>query len=95
MSFKPKIGPLGDSAVLIQLGDQIELTVNQRVHALANLIRASSFEGIVETVPAYTTLLVHYDPLILSFTRIKNHLREKIAQVQEMNLENRGGSKSR
>jgi len=81
--MNPRILPLGDSSVLVQLGDEIELKVNQRVQALAKLIEASGFHGIVETVPAYSTLLVHYDPLILPFSRVKNELRAKIAQVEE------------
>jgi KipI family sensor histidine kinase inhibitor len=83
MYFKPRIVPLGDSSLLIQLGDEIDLAVNQRVHVLASLIEASSINGIIETVPAYATLLVHYDPLILSFTQIKKHLQTKIAHVNE------------
>jgi inhibitor of KinA len=81
--MKPRIVPVGDSSVLIQLGDEIDFVVNQRVHALANLIEVASMEGIIETVPAYATLLIHYDPLRLSFTQIKNHLRLKITQVEE------------
>jgi len=81
--MKPGVVPLGDSAVLVQLGDEIDLTVNHRVHTLANLITTSAITGIIETVPAYATLLVHYDALILSFTQIKNILREKLTQIQE------------
>ncbi len=81
--MKPGIVPLGDSSVLVQLGDEIDLTLNQRVHALENLIETSFINGIIETVPAYATLLVHYDPLILSFTQIKNLLRTKMAQMEE------------
>ena len=81
--MKPRIVPLGDSSVLVQLGDEIDLAINQRVHTLANLITTSAINGIIETVPAYATLLVHYDPLILSFTQIKNLLRVKINQVEE------------
>src|SRR5262245_9988334 len=83
MTFKPKIVPLGDSAVLIQLGDEIDLTINQYVHALASLVNMSPPQGVLETVPAYGTLLVHYDPLILSFVQIKNYLREITAQVPD------------
>jgi len=83
MTFKPKIAPLGDSSLFIQLGDEIDLPVNQSVHALAELINISSLAGIVETVPAYSTLLVHYDPLVLSFAQIKNDLRALIAQAQK------------
>ena len=81
--MNPRIVPLGDSSVLVQLGDEIDLTINQRVHALANLIANSVINGVIETVPAYATLLVHYDPLILSFTQMKDHLREKMTQMQE------------
>lgn len=83
MHFKPRLFPLGDSSLLIQLGDEIDLAINQRVHALASLIEGSSIHGIIETVPAYATLLVHYDPLILSFTQLKNYLRTKVNLVEE------------
>lgn len=84
MHFKPKLLPLGDSSLLIQFGDEIDFTVNQRVHALASLMEGSPIQGIIETVPAYATLLVHYDPLVLSFTQLKNHLRTKIDFVEEI-----------
>jgi len=83
MHFKPRIVALGDSSILIQLGEEIDLGVNQRVHALAGLVEPSAIAGIIETVPAYATLLVHYDPVILSFNQIKNTLREKLTHIQE------------
>lgn len=81
--MKPHILPLGDSAILIQLGDEIDLLINRRVHALANLIETSRVDGIIETVPAYATLLVQYDPLLISFTKIKDFLRRKLSQTEE------------
>jgi len=83
MHFKPRIVALGDSAILIQLGEEIDPAVNRRVHALAGLVEASAIAGIIETVPAYAALLVHYDPLVLSFAQIKSILREKMTQIQE------------
>lgn len=83
MQSKPRIIPLGDSSLLVRFGDEIDLPVNQRVHALASLLDASPFEGMIETVPAYATLLVQYDPLAISFTQVRDFLREKISQVEE------------
>ncbi len=83
MRSKPKIVPLGDSSLLVQFGREIDLSINRRVHALANLLDASPFEGMIETVPAYATLLVQYDPLVISFTKARGFLREKISQVDE------------
>lgn len=81
--MKPRIVPLGDSSVLAQMGNEIDIDVNQRVHALAKLIEASAIEGIIETVPSYTALLIHYDPLILSFSHVKTIVQEKISQIGE------------
>ena len=83
MRSKPKIVPLGDSSLLVQFGNEVDIQINQRVHALASLLDASPFKGVIETVPAYTTLLVQYDPLVISFTQVRDFLREKISQVEE------------
>lgn len=83
MRSKPRIAPLGDSSLLIQFGSEIDILVNQRVHALAGLLETSPFEGIIETVPAYATLLVHYDPLAVSYSKVRDMLRAKIAQAEE------------
>jgi KipI family sensor histidine kinase inhibitor len=77
------IKPLGDSALLIQLGEEIDITINQRVHALNTLLQATSFDGILETVPAYCTLLVHYDPLILTFDQVQRWLRGQMERVDD------------
>lgn len=73
--------PLGDSAILVQLGDAINPTLNARVHALSALLQ--SLPAIIETVPAYCTVLVHYDPLTTTYNQIKNLIKEKISHLDE------------
>ena len=75
--------PLGDSALLVELGDKIDSIINQRVHALNVLLQANSIAGIVETVPAYCTLLIHYDPLIFTFDQVTLWVRDKLSQVDD------------
>ena len=81
--MKPKIVPLGDSALLVELGDEIDIQINRRIHALAALIDHSALDGIIETVPAYGTLLIHYDPLVLTYSKINQWVRSKLEQVQD------------
>ncbi len=57
-----RLEPLGDRALLAVLGDAIDPEVNDRVHALAGAIRARGLPGILDLVPAYANLAVHYDP---------------------------------
>ncbi len=44
--------------------------------------------GIIETVPAYATLLVQYDPLAISFTQVRDFLREKLSQAEAVVAQN-------
>jgi inhibitor of KinA len=83
MTLKAKIVPLGDSALLVQLGEEIDLRINQRIHSLAILINASPLEGVIETVPAYATLLLHYNPLVLSYTQLRKWIRAKLNQLED------------
>jgi inhibitor of KinA len=57
-----RVEPLGDQALLAILGEGIDPGVNDQVHHLAALIRASALPGLTDLVPAYATLAVHYDP---------------------------------
>jgi len=75
--------PLGDSAVLLQLGDEINPALNQRVHGLNVLLQANALAGILETVPAYSTLLIHYDPLTLTFDQVTDWVRERMTQLDD------------
>lgn len=77
--------PLGDSAILVTLGNEINPNINQQVHALNFLLQNTN--GIIETVPAYCTLLVHYDSLNFSFQQIKTLIEEKMHQLNKMNRE--------
>jgi len=52
--------------VVVQFGECIDPQLNARVRALAAYLQAHPFEGLVEYVPAYTSLTVYYDPWILS-----------------------------
>lgn len=81
MNFKTSSTPLGDSSILIQLGDKIDSALNQRVHAMSALLQ--SIPAVIETVPAYCTVLVHYDSLGTTYSQIKNLIEEKISILDE------------
>ena len=69
-STPPTIVPAGDAAALVKFADEISLEVNARVHSLARAIGAARPAGVGETVPAYSTLLIKYDPLRITLDDI-------------------------
>lgn len=73
--------PLGDSALLIQLGDEINPALNARVHALDALLQ--TIPAVIETIPAYCTILVRYDPLVTTYNQIKNFIEEKTSLLDD------------
>jgi KipI family sensor histidine kinase inhibitor len=56
------VDALGDQAVLLTFGRQIDRAVHARVTALARELRRDPPEGVIDIVPAYTTLAAWFDP---------------------------------
>ncbi|MFN3969903.1 MAG: 5-oxoprolinase subunit B family protein [Gemmobacter sp.] len=61
----PVIRDAGECALLVRFGDRSDAGVGARVLALDVALSAEALAGLVECVPAYAALMVHYDPLIL------------------------------
>ena len=57
---------VGDRALAVEFGDRIDRALSSAVLRLAAVIRAERPTGVVETVPTFRSLLVHYDPLLTS-----------------------------
>lgn len=70
----PSIVPLGDCALQITLGAQISEAVNAEVHALAWRIESAALPGLIDLVPAYASLTIHYDPLYWTFAALRRSL---------------------
>lgn len=54
--------PLGDRALLIEVGDQADPATVARIRALANHLAQLRLPGVFDYVPALCTIGVHYDP---------------------------------
>jgi inhibitor of KinA len=60
---------INESSLLISFGDVIHEEVNTHVMQAKAAIEANPFPGFVETVPAYTSLAVYYNPEEVKQTR--------------------------
>ncbi|MGQ0578357.1 MAG: 5-oxoprolinase subunit PxpB [Betaproteobacteria bacterium] len=61
----PRLIPMGDRALVIEFGDRLDPGLSARIAAAAQSLRASALPGVLDIVPAYTTLALHYDPAII------------------------------
>jgi len=67
---------MGDRSLLVELGDEISSAVNQGVQELFNGLDIQKTDGILELVPAYRSLLVICDPLVISLAELKQIIIE-------------------
>lgn len=67
----------GEQAMVVEFGSEIEPSVNARVHRLARMLTTANPERILEVVPTYRSLMIYFDPLIIS----RKALREEIEKL--------------
>ena len=62
------------------------MEVNTRVRALEFLVQHKAVPGVMETVPSFRSLLVYYDPLVVSYETLCATLAELAAQAEHASL---------
>ena len=66
----PRVVPAGDSAILIELGSEVDPEISSMVFALTDLIKDAGLNSDLEVLPTYRSVLVYYDPLICSYAEM-------------------------
>jgi len=60
--FAPRFLPAGETALVAEFGRIIDPAIHDRVLALDKAMTATPIEGVIETVPTYRSLMIHFDP---------------------------------
>lgn len=76
--------PLGDQALIIEAGTEISEEVQQRVRKAAALLDEHPPAWLVETIPAFTTIAVFYNPLAVSYTDARAVLEELLQHAGDV-----------
>ncbi|MBL8123500.1 MAG: 5-oxoprolinase subunit PxpB [Pyrinomonadaceae bacterium] len=93
-----RIFPLGESALTVEFGNEISLELNRRSISLAAFLSANPFHGMVEAVPAYSSVTVFYDPLKVlrphpqsssSFAAVETMIREIVNRIEDTEINGR------
>lgn len=74
--------PFGDAALVVELGDTINLEINRRVVAFNDAILKAEIHGVEELVPTYRSLLVRYDPLKTSYEQLVFRVKDLEATLE-------------
>lgn len=74
MQNKMKILTAGDSSILIQFGNTIDPAINRKITATVQLMREQHINGVTDVIPAFCSLLINYDPRVISYEQIKRRM---------------------
>lgn len=69
------IQPASDHSLLISFGNEISRAAHEKVYALAHRLLHARFDFISNIHPAYHSLLVAFDPRLISHSQIESRLR--------------------
>lgn len=79
MSFDYRYLTAGDCGLVVEFGDLIDEKINARVYLLAHLLTSMHFDGLWQIVPTYRSVLVLYDPFVVSKNKLVTIIDMKIA----------------
>ncbi len=74
MTRSPEVRFAGDAALLMEFGDMPDPKTNRAVHQTARAVTQAAIPGVWGVVPAYTTLLVEFDPGTIGAMALKERL---------------------
>ena len=75
------VAPAGDRALLVTVGRTIDPRLLGQVLALDQALRVRRPTGLLTTVPAYASLLCHFDPEVTDAARLEAAIRQLEGEV--------------
>jgi len=79
-----RYAPFGDSALIVEFGDIIDMEINRKVQALNQALTQRKIFGVEECVPTYRSLLIRYDALKTTYEQLVFQIRDIENRIQEI-----------
>jgi KipI family sensor histidine kinase inhibitor len=68
--------PLGDSAFIVKVGNDISVDTHKLVRAFVYEVEKMAVEGVIELIPAYNEVTVCYNPLEIDYRILLDKLKQ-------------------
>jgi len=76
----------GEQAMVVEFGSEIDPALNAHVHRLARILTKTLPERIQEVVPTYRSLMIYFDPLVISRKTLQEEVAKLAARIEEGDL---------
>ena len=85
----PRFLPAGTGALVVEFGAQVDESTSEAVLTLDRAVTAAGIEGVIELVPTYRSLLVHFDPAMIRAAALRQTLETLVAHPEAAPREER------
>lgn len=76
----------GDTSLSAEFGSEISEPINARIRAFNIALKNSGIPGIVETVPTYRSLMIHYDPGVILYGPLVQKLQGLLGGLDRVEI---------
>jgi KipI family sensor histidine kinase inhibitor len=76
----------GDTSLTVEFGNEISQSINAQIRAFNIALGQSKIPGIVETVPTYRSLMIHYDPEIIRYDPLVERLKGLLGGLDKIQI---------
>ena len=76
----------GDTSLCVEFGNEISTDINKQIRAFNIALANSNIPGIVETVPTYRSLMIHYDPGVILYAPLVKKLKGLLGQLDSIEI---------
>lgn len=79
----PRFLAAGDTALVVEFGSVVDRAINRRVTSLGQALRDADLAGIVDLVPTFRSLMVHFDPTVIRRAEIEERVTALLPELSE------------
>ncbi len=76
-----QLSPMGDRAMIVRLGEGVDPQTHRSVKLLTDYLAEHPFDGLIETIPAFNSVTIEYDPLTI-YQQESQRLKGREEQLQ-------------
>ena len=82
MNIKPLITNAGDQAITITFGETIDTQISSFVFEVSESLRSFQLDGILDIIPSYCSIMIQYDPLVITSSYIYAICKELCSAIK-------------
>lgn len=78
--------PVGDLAICVEFAQEISPEISHRIMVFNIALKNNYIDGVLETVPTYCSVLIHYKPEIITFKALLGKLNDILTLSTKIDL---------